>query len=104
MSEGQSQSSPPTVVGYGHSEGRPVAEILASGTPTSPPIGRLVVAMVVGLFPLTYPLAVWAAVPYWQAPLSQRRWRAVSLVLLAMGLFNVVGFLAYGYGRHFSLL
>ncbi|MEO6411165.1 MAG: hypothetical protein ABIO48_01140 [Pedococcus sp.] len=60
----------------------------------------LVVALVVGLFPLTFPFGAWAAVQYWQAPLSQSRWRWFSLVMLGLGLFNLVGFLVYGYGRH----
>lgn len=103
MGEVQSQEGPHTVVGYTHREGRPIAAVLTSASPTAPPVRGLVVALVVGLFPLTFPLAVWAAVQYWQAPLSQWRWRWVSLVMLCLGLFNLVGFLAYGYGRYFSL-
>ena len=102
MGEMPSRGGPPTVVGYTHREGRPIADVLTSASPTAPPVRVLVVALVVGLFPLTYPFAVWAAVQYWRAPLSEWRWRWVSLAMLGLGLFNLVGFLAYGYGRHFS--
>jgi hypothetical protein len=78
--------------------------VLASASPTAPPIGLLVVGLVVGLFPLTFPFAVWAALRYWRAPLSQWRWRCVALLMVGLGLVNVVGFLAYGYGRHFTIL
>ena len=102
MGEVQSQDGPRTVVGYSHRDGRPVVEVLASASPTPPPVRVLIVSLVVGLFPLTFPISAWAAVQYWRAPLSQWRWRWVSLVMLGLGLFNLVGFLAYGYGRHFS--
>ena len=103
MSEVQSEEGPLTVVGYGHREGRTVTMVLASASPTAPPVGLLVVGLVAGLFPLTFPFAVWTAVRYWRAPLSQWRWRCVALLMVGLGLLNVVGFLAYGYGRHFTI-
>jgi hypothetical protein len=63
----------------------------------------LVAALIAGLFPLAYPPAVWAAVAYWRLPRSQWRWRWVSLVMLGLGLLNLMGFLAYGYGRYFTI-
>ena len=102
MSEPESHPGPLMVAGYAGREGRSVSELLDSVSPTAPPVRVLVVALVAGLFPLIFPFAAWATVQYWRAPLSQRRWRWVSLVMLSLSLFNLVGFLAYGYGRHYS--
>ena len=102
MSEPQAHPGPLMVAAYARREGLSVAELLDSASPTAPPVRVLVVALVAGLFPLVFPFAAWATVQYWRAPLSQWRWRWVSLVMLGLDLLNVVGFLAYGYGRHYT--
>ncbi|MGA8977804.1 MAG: hypothetical protein WB473_01670 [Pedococcus sp.] len=58
---------------------------------SDPPVGRLLLALVLGLFPLMVPFAVWATVSYWRAPRRRWVWRAVALVLVALGLANFVG-------------
>ncbi len=94
--------SPLMVSGYSRRvEGQPMADLLSSVEPSDPPVGRLLLALVLGLFPLMVPFAVWATVSYWRAPRSRWVWRAVALVLVALGLANFVGFLVYGYGRHY---
>lgn len=92
------------MVGYSQpAKGGSVAELMASTRPSNPRTWPLVAALVAGLFPLAYPVAVWAAVSYWRQPRSQWRWRWLSLGLLVLGLLNVVGFLAYGYGRYYTI-
>ena len=99
--EGTSQRG--TVVGYPRAEGEGLSHLLARTPPSRPRVWPLVVALVLGLFPLLVPFAVWATVDYWRRPLSQPRWRAVAVVMLALGLVNFVAFLVYGYGRHWTI-
>ena len=104
MTDNERRQGPRTVVGYTQpAKGGSLAELLASTTPSNPRTWPLVVALTAGLFPLAYPLAVWAAMAYWRLQRSQWRWRWVSLVMLGLGLLNLVGFLAYGYGRYFTI-
>ena len=99
--EGTSQRG--TVVGYPRADGEGLSHLLARTPPSRPPVWPLLVALVLGLFPLLVPFAVWATVDYWRRPLSQPRWRAVAVVMLALGLVNFVAFLVYGYGRHWAI-
>ncbi len=104
MDEQKVGGGPPTVGGYSQpSQGRSVSDMLASTSPTNATPWGLLVGLLVGLVPLGFPVAVWLSVRYWKEPFSQPRWRWVSLVMLGLGLLNVVGFLAYGYGTHFTI-
>ena len=92
-----------TVVGYPRPEGVPVAVLVSTTPPSLPRVWPLAVALVLGLHPLLVPFAVWAAVDYWRRPLSRLRWRVVSVLFVALGVANIVGFLVHGYGRHYGV-
>lgn len=103
MGDQQTHGGAGRVVGYPKpATGLSVTELLATTTPSSPRAWPLVVALVVGLFPLAFPVAVWATVSYWRRPRSQWRWRWFSMGMLGLGLLNFVGFLVYGYGRYYT--
>lgn len=99
----ESTKEPGTVIGYPRQGGEGLSHLLGRTSPSRPRVWPLAVALVLGLFPLFVPFAVWATVDYWRRPLSETRWRVVAVVLLALGLTNFVAFLAYGYERHWSI-
>jgi hypothetical protein len=90
----------PKVVGYPRAEGAPVADIV-SRTPPSAPSTRRLWWLLGGILPPLVPFAVWASVTYWRMPRSQTRWIVLSAVVLTLEIANFVGFMIYGYGRHY---
>ena len=89
-----------TVVGYPRVAGEPVSAVVSS-TPPSPAATTKLWWLVAGIVPFLVPFAAWATVSYWRMPRSQTRWRLASAIVLALELANLVGWLWYGYGRHY---
>ncbi|NNM44566.1 hypothetical protein [Knoellia koreensis] len=88
------------VVGYPRVAGDPVASVVLS-VPPSPAARTKLWWLVAGVVPFLVPFAVWATVSYWRMPRSESRWRLLAAVVLVLELANFVGFMIYGYGRHY---